>query len=362
MKRYTNPVLQAIVLLVLLLALATLAGQILGVPIGLSFVETGSMEPTMEPGDGFIAVPPVLLGGVEEGDVVTFDAQTIEGGELTTHRVVGQTSDGYTLRGDANPFTDQQGGEPPVPRERIVAEALQIGGHVVVIPSLGEYVESVRGVFASIGARFGLSGTQVSTFVVVATLAAYLFSSTASEKRTDRSTDRSPSRSTGFSGRLLIGGAVAFVLATATLSMTASGGAIVVPYDSVEPGTERGGIATGTTQNASVELTNAGLVPMTAVLSMNDPNATLTRERVYLAPRSTQTVNVSITAPAEPGEYEVAVERRQYLAILPGAMLSELASVSHWLAVAVVDLLLAGLVALSGARLVGFGRIRLRFN
>lgn len=359
MKRYTNPVLQAIVLLVLLLALATLAGQILGVPIGLSFVETGSMEPTMEPGDGFIAVPPALLGGVQEGDVVTFDAQTIEGGELTTHRVVGQTSEGYTLRGDANPFTDQQGGEPPVPRERIVAEALQIGGHVVVISALGEYVELVRGVFTSIGARFGLSGTQVSTFVIVATLSAYLFTGTASENRTDRSTDRSPSRSTGTSGSLLIAGAVALVLVAATLSMTVAGGVIAVPYDSVEPGIERGGITTGTTQNASVELTNAGLVPMTAVLSTDDSNATLTRERIYLAPRSKQAVNVSITAPTKPGEYEVAVVNRQYLAILPGPVLSELASVSHWLAVAVVDLLLTGLVALCGAKLVGFGRVRL---
>jgi hypothetical protein len=123
---------------------------------------------------------------------------------------------------------------------------------------------------------------------------------------------------------------------------------------------DQGGIPAGTTQNASVELTNGGLVPVTAVLSTDDPNVRLARERVYLGPQSNRSVNVSITAPAEPGSYEVAIERRQYLAVLPGGVLSELSTTSHWLAVAVVDLLLAGAVVLCGQMLVGRGRVRLR--
>jgi hypothetical protein len=143
--------------------------------------------------------------------------------------------------------------------------------------------------------------------------------------------------------------------------MTATSGAIALPYDSVAPGDmSQGGIPAATTQNASVELTNGGLVPMTAVLSTDDPNATLGREQVYLGPQSNATVNVSITAPAKPGEYEVSVERQQYLAVLPGGVLSTLSSAGHWLAVAVVDLLLAGVVAAFGAMLVGGGRVRLR--
>jgi signal peptidase len=317
------------------------------------------MEPTMKPDDGFVALPPILLGGVSEGDVVTFDAQNIEGGRLTTHRVTGQTPEGYITRGDANPFTDQQSGEPPVPRDRIVAEALQIYGHVVVIPNLGDYVEGIRAIFTSIGSRFGLGVNQVISFVLVASIAAYLIDETGAtgEKRTDRSI----SRPTGFSGLILVGGAAALVLASATMSMTAGGGAIALPYDSVPPNeADRGGIPAGTTQNASIELTNGGLVPMTAVLSTDDPNATLARERVYLGPQSNATVNVSITAPAEPGDYEVTVERQQYLAVLPGSVLSALSNTSHWLAVAVVNLLLAGVVAAFGAVLVGGGRVRLR--
>jgi signal peptidase len=340
-------------------AVVLLLGVVLGQPLGLAFVETGSMAPTMEPGDGFVALPPALLGGVDEGDVVTFDAQNIENGRLTTHRVVDETSEGYITRGDANPLTDQQSNEPLVPRDRIVAEALQVGGTVVVIPNLGDGVGAVRGVFAAVGDPFGLSVNQVVAFVLVALLAAFLLdeSGAADEKRTERSTRRA----TGFSGLLFVGGAVALVLFTATLSMTAASGAMAVPYDSVDAAeADRGGIPAGTTATTSIELRNGGVVPMTAVLSTTDSNAHLAAERVSLGPRETRTVNLSITAPASPGEYEVTVERRQYLAVLPGWLLAELSEINHWLAVLVIDLLLASVVGLAGARLVGFGRVRLR--
>jgi len=65
--------------------IAMLVGQQLGQPILLGFVVTGSMSPTLEPGDGFVAVPPAIAGDIEEGDVVTFDARELEGGGLTTH-------------------------------------------------------------------------------------------------------------------------------------------------------------------------------------------------------------------------------------------------------------------------------------
>lgn len=42
---------------VVLAVLALIAGQLLGQPVLFSFVETGSMQPTLDPGDGFIAIP-----------------------------------------------------------------------------------------------------------------------------------------------------------------------------------------------------------------------------------------------------------------------------------------------------------------
>src|SRR6056297_1685104 len=130
----------------LLVAVAALVvGQLLGQPILLGYVATDSMEPTMDAGDGFVAVPSPLAGDVSEGDVVVFEAEQLHGGGLTTHRVVGETDRGYVTRGDANPFTDQDGGEPPVKRAQIVAHALQVNGEVVVIPNLGTGVTALQG-------------------------------------------------------------------------------------------------------------------------------------------------------------------------------------------------------------------------
>jgi signal peptidase len=339
--------------------LLLVGGQLLGVPMGLAFVETGSMAPTLDSGDGFVGLPPALLGGVSEGDVVTFESRTIEGGRLTTHRVVDETPEGYVTRGDANAFTDQQAGEPPVPRDRIVAEALQVGGHVVVIPNLGEYVAALRGLFAALGSRFGLGVNQVVAFVLAASIAAYLLDErgAAGGKRAERSTGRRD----GVSGLLVVGGAVALVVATATVSMTVASGAVALPYDSVNPGDPgQGGIPAGTTENGSVELRNGGLVPMTAVLSTESPNAGLARERVSLGPRTSRTVNVSITAPAEPGNYEVTVARHQYLGVLPAGLLAGLAAAHPWLGVVAVDLLLAVVVGGFGLAVLGRGRVRFR--
>ncbi|MFC7227551.1 hypothetical protein ACFQML_09060 [Salinirubellus salinus] len=228
-----------------------------------------------------------------------------------------------------------------------------------MIPFVGRVAAESTSLLLSVGRPLGLSDQQVAVFILVAAIAAYFLdeSEATGEKRTDRSTGRA----TGFSGLLLVGGAVALVLATATMSMTAATGAIALPYDSVAPAEAgQGGIPAGTTANASVELQNGGLVPMTAVLSTSNPNVELAQERVSLSPRGNASVNVSITAPSEPGSYEVTVERKQYLAILPVGVLGELSAVSHWLAVAAVDLLLALGVAAIGAKLVGGGRLRLR--
>ena len=79
--------------------LVMVIGQLLGQPLLFGFVTTGSMEPALSPGDGFIAVPPMLAGEPTPGDVVVYEAETIQGGGLTTHRIVGETEQGYVTRG-----------------------------------------------------------------------------------------------------------------------------------------------------------------------------------------------------------------------------------------------------------------------
>lgn len=98
-------------------------------PVGISYVTSDSMAPTLSPGDGYVLVE----GDVAVGDVVTF--RTPDG--YVTHRIVGEGEDGYVTRGDANPATDQAAGMPPVRDSQVVGRALTVGGHLVVIPGLG---------------------------------------------------------------------------------------------------------------------------------------------------------------------------------------------------------------------------------
>jgi signal peptidase len=71
------------------------------------------MEPTLNAGGGFVAVPAAVAGLIEAGDVIVYEAEETQGGGLTTHRVVGETDRGF-IRGGPNPLTDQDSDEPPV--------------------------------------------------------------------------------------------------------------------------------------------------------------------------------------------------------------------------------------------------------
>jgi len=162
----------ALKLLGAVVVLSLVVGQVLGQPVLLSYVETGSMEPTLEPGDGFVAVP-TAGDDIEEGDVVVFHAKEVDGGGLTTHRVVDETEEGYVTKGDANPVTDQDGDEPPVKDEQVVAVAWQPGGSVLAVPFVGTVVEGSRAALAGaqrwLAAQLGtrsLLGTSGLAYIV----------------------------------------------------------------------------------------------------------------------------------------------------------------------------------------------------
>lgn len=48
--------------------IALVVGQLTGQPVLLGYATSGSMAPTLETGDGFLAVPASLSGEVESGD------------------------------------------------------------------------------------------------------------------------------------------------------------------------------------------------------------------------------------------------------------------------------------------------------
>ncbi len=356
--------------LLLAAAVAMILGALLGQPILFGFVETGSMEPGLEPGDGFIAVPSAVTGEPEVGDVVVFEAETLQGGGLTTHRIVRETSAGYITKGDANPFTDQDGGEPPVTDEQIVAEAVTIGDTIIAIPFLGVAVLLIRGLVGAaqqqIASLLGLGppyGTQGAGIFLV-TLGVIVMALTAIQDRRS-GPSRSRTRSRSRSGTLDMQKVTVILLivvllpANAAMLLPAGSNELVVEGDVVA---ESPDIEPGEPAQWDYSIRNYGLIPV--ALSFDSPggNATVPDSPQVLGPRANSTVQITMDAPP-PGERAVAqVSQQRYLLVLPPTVIDGLDDIHPLLALLAINAVLSIGVLLIVGRLFGFGILRLRWG
>ena len=358
LKRTLSVTLQVAAVLVVA---SLIVGQYLGQPVLLSYVETGSMQPVLNPGDGFIAIPAPLAGGIGVGDVVTFDAQEIEGGGLTTHRVVEETERGYVTRGDNNPFTDQDGGEPVVQDADVVAKALTVGGSVVVIPHLGTVAMGFQSALDSaqtwLAVTFGvrsLQGTQGLAYILfgLSTVAYAIDWYLDSGRRETRTRDRS--RDDGTSVFAIVGVLALVLMATATAAMvvpagTQEYGVVSAEFESENPTV----IESGTSQELEYVVPNAGLVPVYAYVTPQSPGVDVDPQRVAVGGRGEASTTVTLTAPDETGYYRLFVAEHRYLAVLPASVIDELYGVHPWAPLVAINGLLGG-------GIVGLGALLLR--
>jgi signal peptidase len=253
-------------LLLVFAALSLIMGTLLGQPVLLSYVETGSMQPTLDPGDGFIAIPAQVAGPVEKGDVVTFRAEELHGGGLTTHRVVGRTDRGYITQGDANSFTDQSGVEPPVKDAQVVAVTVQVGENVVVIPHFGTVATGSRDVLTAVqerlstlvGSRALLGAQGIAHLFFAATMLVYLLD--LFRKRGKKGRSRNRTRDTGVDVRLIAGGFAILLVLGATASMIAPAGTQQYGVVSAEFESDRlDVIPSGESKNRTYPVSNNGV-------------------------------------------------------------------------------------------------------
>ena len=358
----------ALQLAAVLVVVSLVVGQLLGQPILLSYVETGSMQPTLDPGDGFVAIPTQLAGGIGTGDVVTFEAQEIQGGGLTTHRVVEETERGYVTRGDNNPFTDQDGGEPIVQDADVVAKALQVGGGVVVIPHLGTVVMGLQsGLDAAqtrLAVTFGvrsLQGTQGLAYIIFGlSIVAYAVDWYLNAGgRESRSRDRS--RDDGTSVIAILGVLALVLMATATAAMvvpagTQEYGVVSAEFESENPTV----IESGTSQTIEYVVPNAGLVPVYAYVEPASPGVDVEPQRLTVGSRGEASTTVTLSAPDETGYYRLFVVEHRYLAVLPPGVVDELHGVHPWAPLVVINGLLGGGIVAAGMALLRGEPARLR--
>lgn len=358
----------AVLLAVLIGAL--LVGQVLGVPVVVSYVETGSMEPTLDPGDGFVAIPAEVAGPVEEGDVITFEAREIQGGGLTTHRVVEVRDQGYVTRGDANPFTDQDSGEPLVTDGQVAAKALQVNGEVVTISHLGTAVMSLRGALDWAQVRLaGLFGTRA--FLGTQGLAYLIFGFGALllvvgfvrdlGRSTDRSRDRKRSREGIYDGQMVVVILTLFLVAvTAGTMVVASGttevGIVSAEFDSDRPDV----IPQGETDTHTRTLGNEGLLPMVVVLEPASEGVAVNESVHHLERGERRNVSVAYSAPPETGHYLRSTSEYRYFGVLPTSTIHALHAVHPWVAFGVVTLVIVAPLVAVILLVFGTGRLRTR--
>jgi signal peptidase len=340
-------------------------GQLLGTPVLFGYVETGSMAPTMQAGDGFIAIPAAISGPIESGDVVTFRAEELHGGGLTTHRVVGKTERGYITKGDANSFTDQGGTEPPVKEAQIVAQTLQIGENPIVIPNLGTFVTAVQEVFENIQTRLAVwtgvrlfRGSQGFAYLVLG-FSALLYFSDFVLSRGKRYTSRSRNRDPGIDDHILVAGFAILVVIAATSAMivpggTQSFGVVSAEFDSDRPTV----IPRGKSSTIEYNVPNSGMVPVQTYFEPGSDEVEIEPKHNRIKPHSYRTISLTLHAPPETGHYRRFVVEHRYLAVLPAGVIESLYETHPWLPIIAIDALLGGGFYALGRLLIGEGRIR----
>lgn len=350
-----------------LLIVAMLAGQVLGQPVLLGYVTSASMEPTLNPGDGFVAIPAAIAGPAAEDDVVVFEAENLNGGGLTTHRVVETTDRGYVTKGDANPFTDQDGDEPIVRDEQVVAQVWQPGGSVLAIPGIGTLVtgtqatlETVQRTLAATLNTRSLLGTQGLAYLVLA-LSIILYIVDVLQSSGRERADRERSRETGRSTKLLLAVFAAALVLAATAAMAVPAGPQefgIVSSSSDSPGL--GVIESGTSESATYTVANGGLVPAIVILEPGTEGVAIEPGQTAVPPRSSVNATLTLTAPPENGYYRLYLNQHRYLALLPRSTILALHDVHPWLPLIAIDAILGGGFYLGALGLVGTGRIRSR--
>jgi len=357
----------AFAVVAVLVVIALVVGQLAGQPVFLGYVTSGSMAPTLEAGDGFVAVPAAVSGSVGEGDVVVFEALELDGGGTTTHRVVGTTRDGYLTKGDNNPFRDQDGDEPPVTDERIVATALQVNGDVVRIPGLGTAIAGLReaatgavvGLATAVGLDWspdqrGLSGLFIS--VGLALFLVVLVDDLRNSGRRTRSRDRSRGDD-GLDARWVALLLALLILVPANAAMIAPSGThhVTVDGDDLPAGTAPGGqVENGFTAE------NNGLVTMLVVLETTHPESGFDRNQLAVPRGESATATLSTTAPGSGERATVAVSEHRYFLVAPPAVILRLHSIHPAVAVGAFNLLVLGSIGTLLGALVGSGPKRVR--
>lgn len=355
-------------LVVAIFVFAVLLGMALGQPTLIAYVDSGSMEPTIDEGEGFIAIPDFLVSEYGEGDVVVFESADADDDSLSTHRIVEETDEGYITKGDANPFTDQDDGSPPVTDDRIVAKTLQIDGWVPTVPYVETVVTTITGSATFVmGAIFGIIGIgtlptlpAVGVFIFAVGLLLFLLSvHFGSRGMPSRSYKRSmgPPNSINSKKAVVIVLIIILVPANAVMLLPSGGSTVSVDGQSIanEPGIEPGDDVTST-----ISARNDGFIAQFIIIESDREDVELSNDELQMSAGDAGEITATAPAPQPDEVTSAQITQYRYLYILPGSVIRALHGIHPLVAWAGINLVIVLAVASVAFGFLGFGRVRFR--
>lgn len=332
--------------------------QVMGQP-ALLYVDSSSMSPTIEKGDGFVAVPYMVSDDVSEDDIIVFESLELDGGGTTTHRVVGESDNGFITKGDNNPFTDQDADEPPVTETRIKSVVLQINDDPVTIPNLGLVVNIGSNIFGSISGFIGLDSLSITNTVSIIFGVLLLIYGVfpSSSKRNKNRDNTSKSRN----ALLIIIVFVLVALVPMNYTMLMSSGTYQYEIISSEQPNENPMIIEkGEKSDVTYSVKNTGLVPTIIYINEINENIEYKNDYIYIPPRSGKNVTIETKAPDETGNYYMSIKENRYICILPPFMITYLHNIHPILVFGLINSVVGSLCVLLCLVTVGSGKLRLR--
>lgn len=328
-----SKVINIVLAAVVLVTVAAAAGStITKKPFLLSVIRSNSMYPVWERGDLVIIENLSENAPIRNGDIVFF--KTKEGNLASkgwiAHRIMsGNSKEGFTTKGDANPFSDQETDRETgmIKREWIAGRAITIGESPIVIPKLG---------FLSLWAEKYHSSPYAIPFIAIflAILIAFGEMNSGNRRRKKSIELELIYILGGLTISLIVGGA-----------MLASGQRVNLVY---EVSTQSKGVLMGSNvgllkvgdevSKPLSEINNEGFFPLISVISTNDKQVALSHVNIILS--KGEKINTTFKVSAQkPGNYRTSIRVGIFYPLLPASVIFFLAQKSYWLTLVIVSLI-----------------------
>lgn len=296
-------------------------------PIGLWYVYSESMEPTIKTNDGYILIK---ANEYKVGDIVTFKPKVLKD-KYVTHRIVKITGDSkFITKGDNNQSIDQDFGEPLISKEQIIGKVFTISGKPVTVPYLGilspRFNEIVKGLNT-----FILISIGIGIYLLVYVMDCIINRNKGPKRKHTRMLDIAQF----FDPVFLSLCALIFINAIFIGFTIKSWSPLETSY--VVVSTE--GVSSpmpGENFTKTSSLENQTLIPFVTVLEPEREGIEAIPQKLLLLPKQNVEYNLLIHAPDKIGYYTEKILKRAYPDVLPDKLMDIMYSKSRFLPLVII--------------------------